>query len=78
MAQTKYPCLSAETNNLFQFLCLTVDVQCSPRSNVQYSDRFIPCRNTAARLNFSLADKEAEGDGKNVEREENTQVILIH
>ena len=40
---------------------------------MQYSDRFIPCRNTAARLNFNLADKDVEmtDPGKHSEREDN-------
>lgn len=42
---------------------------------MQYSDRFIPCRNTAARLNFSLADKDVgqTETAKHSERDDNMQ-----
>lgn len=42
---------------------------------MQYSDRFIPCRNTAARLNFSLADKDVgpADSSKHSDRDDNMQ-----
>lgn len=54
----------------------TRECGCSPRSSrVHYSDRFIPCRSTSARVNFSLAEKEGgpwEGS-KAAGREDGTQ-----
>lgn len=45
---------------------------------MQYSDRFIPCRNSAARLNWSLAEKEGGWEGsKAADKEDTTQAYTM-